>query len=109
MKCSAHSSAGKNLCENADGSLDLKQDNASGTWKLKRIDAESDMPGDVNCDYAVDVADVVLLARFCAEDPDVMVMRQGKLNADVNGNNQPDSDDTIMILRHIARILDLFG
>ena len=109
IKSTLNAFADYNLCENADGSLDLKQDNASGTWKLKRIDAESDMPGDVNCDYVVDIADVVLLARFCAEDPDVMVMRQGKLNADVNGNNQPDSDDTIMILRHIARILDLFG
>lgn len=60
--------------------------------------------GDVNCDGQVDVSDAVLLARLVAQDSDAVVSAQGKLNADCNRNEKPDSADTILILKHIAKI-----
>ena len=53
----------------------------------------------------VDVSDAVLLARFVAEDANAKVSAQGKLNADVNANGKPDSDDTIKILQFIAKLI----
>ena len=61
--------------------------------------------GDVNLDKAVDVSDAVLLARFVAEDTDANVSAQGKLNADMDGNGQPDGDDVVMILKKIAKLI----
>ena len=61
--------------------------------------------GDVNLDKAVDVADAVLLARFVAEDTDANVSAQGKLNADMDGNGQPDGDDVVTILKKIAKLI----
>ncbi len=53
----------------------------------------------------VDVSDAVLLARFVAEDASAKVSTQGKLNADVNANGKPDSEDTVKILRFIAKLI----
>ena len=61
-------------------------------------------PGDVNLDGEVDVIDVVLLARYVAEDPDAVIDGQGKVNADLNGSGSPDMDDAAMILRIIAKL-----
>ena len=61
-------------------------------------------PGDVNLDGEVDVVDVVLLARYVAEDPDAVIDGQGKVNADLNGSGSPDMDDAGMILRIIAKL-----
>ena len=53
----------------------------------------------------VDVSDAVLLARFVAEDSEAKVSAQGKKNADVNGNGKPDADDTVKILKFIAKMI----
>ena len=60
--------------------------------------------GDVNCSGGVDVADAVLLARFCTEDSTAVITDQGKQNADVNGSGNIEPDDVTAILRKIAKL-----
>lgn len=68
----------------------------------------SQIKGDTNCDFVVDVSDVVMCARFCAEDRTVKITRQGILNADVDKNGNPDPGDTILMLKFIARLITSF-
>lgn len=68
----------------------------------------STIQGDANGDFVVDVSDAVLVARFCAEDSSADITRQGILNADVNHNGSADSEDTILILRFIAKLIKSF-
>ena len=65
---------------------------------------ESDW-GDVDCNGSVDVADAVLLARFCAEDKDITVSTKGKANAEVTGDGNVNADDTAKILNYLANII----
>ena len=53
----------------------------------------------------VNVSDAVLLARFNAEDSTAKVTTQGKKNADVNASGAPDKDDTVKILKFIAKLI----
>lgn len=62
-------------------------------------------PGDVNSDKEIDIADAVLLARFCAEDETALLSRQGMINADADNNKIIDSNDTIHILKFITQTL----
>lgn len=64
--------------------------------------------GDANESGLVDVSDAVLIARFAAEDQEAKLTAQGKINADVNKNGSPDSDDLIMILKYITKIISEF-
>lgn len=61
--------------------------------------------GDVNLDDSIDVSDVVLICRFAAEDQNVRILAQGRLNGDVNGSGGLDKADAAKILRYIARYL----
>ena len=61
--------------------------------------------GDTNCDGKVDISDAVLLSRFVAEDSEANVTAEGKQNSDVNGNGTLDGDDTVKILKNIAKII----
>lgn len=65
------------------------------------------MWGDVNEDKTVDVSDAVLLARLVAEDAGAVVTEQGMKNADVSGDSTISSDDTIKILRAIAKLITM--
>lgn len=60
--------------------------------------------GDVNCSNEVDVSDAVLLARLLAEDVTASVTEQGMVNADCNDDGSLSSEDTVAILRHVAKI-----
>ena len=53
----------------------------------------------------VNVSDAVLLARFNAEDSSAKVTTQGKKNADVNASGAPDKEDTVKILKFIAKLI----
>ena len=66
------------------------------------------MLGDVKEDKAVDVEDVVLLARFLTEDETAVLSTAGKLNADVNKSGAPDADDGSQILRYISKLIREF-
>lgn len=61
--------------------------------------------GDVNCDKEIDVSDAVLLSRLIAEDADATVTEEGMINADVSHSSSIESDDTILILRYISKII----
>lgn len=63
--------------------------------------------GDVNLDEVVDVSDAVLLARFTAEDAAANISAQGKINADVTGDQNLNSNDMLQILRAIANIITM--
>lgn len=65
----------------------------------------STIKGDMTGDYIVDISDAVLLARFCAEDREARITRQGVLNADVTGDGNADMDDLTRILQYIARLI----
>lgn len=66
---------------------------------------EPAIAGDTDESGVVDVADAVLLARYLAEDAGAVLSDTGKANADCNGSGKIDGDDTIMILRIIARLI----
>ncbi|MCQ2416537.1 MAG: glycoside hydrolase family 9 protein [Oscillospiraceae bacterium] len=72
------------------------------------VDVDSDIfLGDTTCDKTVDVADAVLLARALAEDSEAEITSQGKLNADANRDNKLTSDDVVLILQHVAKLIVL--
>ena len=60
------------------------------------------LAGDVDCSGTVNVADAVMLARFLAEDSEITVSAQGKLNANVNGDSDTTTDDLTFILEYLA-------
>ena len=61
--------------------------------------------GDANCDKVIDISDAVLVARFAAEDSEAELTAEGKRNADVSHNGNVDSEDTILILKCISKII----
>lgn len=60
--------------------------------------------GDVSLDGSVDVADAVLLARFCAEDAAVTITETGQKNADANADGSITIEDVTAILRIVAKL-----
>ena len=63
------------------------------------------LKGDVNLDGQVDVSDAVLLCRFAAEDKTAVIKEQGKSNGEVDGKSGLSTDDAIMILKYIAKLV----
>ena len=60
--------------------------------------------GDVDCNGTVNVADAVMLARFCAEDKEITVSAQGKANAELDGKTGLTAEDTTLLLEYLAGI-----
>ncbi|MBP0971222.1 MAG: hypothetical protein J5753_04205 [Oscillospiraceae bacterium] len=60
------------------------------------------IPGDVNVDRFIDVADAVLLARYCVSDPEAKISDSGMKRADANGDGNVTAEDVTVILRKIA-------
>ncbi len=60
--------------------------------------------GDVTLDCSIDVADAVLLARFCVEDAAANITQTGLGNADYDGDGMTTILDVTAILRKIARL-----
>ncbi|MBE6846903.1 MAG: alpha-L-arabinofuranosidase [Ruminococcus sp.] len=58
--------------------------------------------GDVNCDGDVKIGDVILLNRFLAEDQSITVTAQGMLNAEADGVNGINGNDSVAILYLLA-------
>ncbi|MBQ3940283.1 MAG: glycoside hydrolase [Oscillospiraceae bacterium] len=59
------------------------------------------LPGDVDTNGAVQIADAVLLARYLAEDQ-VTVTAEGKVNAELDGNEELTTDDLGRLLMMLA-------
>ena len=66
---------------------------------------EPTLMGDVDCNGEVDITDVILLARYTAEDTEISVTKQGLLNADLNADGKYTAQDTTTILRIIAKLV----
>ncbi len=60
--------------------------------------------GDVDCSGSVNIADAVMLARFCAEDQGSGITAEGKRNADLNGDGDVTSEDISVLLRQLANL-----
>lgn len=58
--------------------------------------------GDVDCNGKVNIADVVLLAQYCAEVSGTYVSPQGLLNADVSKETGLGTAEVTLILEYIA-------
>lgn len=61
--------------------------------------------GDANCDLDVDVADAVLICRFCAEDSTAEISNTGLLQSNVNHDAGVSTDDAIQILKYVAKLI----
>ncbi|MBP0966006.1 MAG: dockerin type I repeat-containing protein [Oscillospiraceae bacterium] len=59
--------------------------------------------GDLNLDDSADVADAVLLARYCVADREAVITDQGLRNADADGDGLVTAEDIQAILRIIAK------
>ena len=64
--------------------------------------------GDLNEDDEIDVKDAVLLARPVGQDDQLTLTDSGILNADVNHNGGPDTDNIVLLLRYIAKLITSF-
>lgn len=62
--------------------------------------------GDVNCNGEVEIGDVVLLARYVAQDAGAPITPQGVQNADCDKNQVVDSSDITAICRYLAHLTD---
>lgn len=61
--------------------------------------------GDVNCDGKIDIVDLVLLARYVSQDPDLTagtITDQGKTNAEVDLDGQIGSGDITGLALYLA-------
>ena len=68
-------------------------------------DVETCMIGDVNHDYVVDGADLVLMRKYLAEfDTPVFCFR----GADVNGDGTVDGADLVLMRKYLADFIDQF-
>ena len=82
---------------------------AEQTEQTQQPETEKLLPGDADCSGVIDVSDAVMLARYVAEDSDVRITETGKRNADCNKNGNPDSEDVILILQYIAKLIPQIG
>jgi hypothetical protein len=55
----------------------------------------------------VDISDVILLSRSNAEDQTAVISALGKVNADCSGDGKLTSEDVVMILKAIAKLITL--
>ena len=69
----------------------------------KGVQFKPNVKGDANCDGALDVADVVLLARVINEDTSAVLSDQGRINGDADGKNGLNADDVTFLLKVIAK------
>ena len=69
------------------------------------VDQPESISGDVDCNGEVDISDAILLARYTAEDVGISLTDEGKKNADVNADGKYTAEDTVYIIRIIARLV----
>ncbi|MCQ2408010.1 MAG: cellulase family glycosylhydrolase [Oscillospiraceae bacterium] len=61
--------------------------------------------GDADLSGDVDVSDAVLIARYASEDNTAVISAQGKLNAAVSGQGKIVMDDSVKILKYVAKLI----
>ena len=60
--------------------------------------------GDATCNDDVDISDAILTARVAAEDPSANITKQGRINANCDGDTKLTANDAATILRIIGRL-----
>ena len=60
----------------------------------------------MDCSGAVDISDVILIARVAAEDDTVTISDQGKSNADYNQDRIINALDATFVLKVIAKLIE---
>lgn len=60
------------------------------------------LPGDLNGDLQITIADAVLLSRVIAEDPALTAVKPEMANADVNGDGYLDALDIAALLKSVS-------
>ena len=76
------------------------------TAEITTLDPSDITWGDADCSGKVDVSDAVLICRYATEDAGARITDQGKKNADVDGSGNVTADDTIKILKFIAKLIN---
>lgn len=74
----------------------------SGTLTVSGTGANDTLYGDVNCDGTVNIADLVLLARYASQDSAVSVTAEGLVNADCDVSGGIDAGDVTALSLYIA-------
>lgn len=80
---------------------------AAATTETTSGELRVSLLGDVNCDGKVTVSDAILMSRVTASDISVDVTVQGLINGDCNRDGLKNSEDTSLILKHIAHLIVL--
>ena len=75
------------------------------TAKTTAGSADEILWGDADCSKQVDVSDAVLVARLSAEDRNAKITAQGKKNADVTHDGNLTTDDSLLILKYISKLI----
>ncbi len=75
------------------------------TAKTTAGSADEILWGDADCSKQVDVSDAVLVARLSAEDKNAKITAQGKKNADVTHDGNLTTDDSLLILKYISKLI----
>ena len=75
------------------------------TTKTTAGSADEILWGDADCSKQVDVSDAVLVARLSAEDRNAKITTQGKKNADVTHDGNLTTDDSLLILKYISKLI----
>ena len=81
-----------------------------GTSTMNASDHSTTMPegmtlrGDATCNDDVDISDAILTARVAAEDPSANITKQGRINANCDGDTKLTANDAATILRIIGRL-----
>ena len=93
------------LTMNDDGSIStaFRSGSEAQSWNIESAKAPKTLAGDLNCDGAVTVTDAILMARIVAEST-VTVSETGLSNADMDCNDMLDANDTVLILKAIAKM-----
>ena len=63
--------------------------------------------GDVNCDGKITISDAILCSRLSASDTTADISAQGRKNADCKKDDVITGDDTVLILKYIAKLAKL--
>lgn len=75
------------------------------TFPIEQMAPDERVYGDINDDLKVDLSDLILMARFVAEDDEIDAPNQwGILNADVTGEQLINADDVIRVARFLAKL-----
>jgi hypothetical protein len=87
------------LYYDAESTFDVDLQNVSLAISRPLLQIVKHLPGDVDCDGEVDLADVTTLSRYLADGWDVTADER---NSDVNGDGVLDLKDVVLIRRFLA-------